>query len=76
MRNMIMVICPMNFPTQLVRLRKDKGFTQQTLAKAVSQFDPAEKRTIKELLEGMIIKHEARRWSRTTSDLRETADAR
>lgn len=29
---------------------------------AVSQFSEAEKQTVRELLEGMILKHEARRW--------------
>lgn len=29
---------------------------------AVSQFTDAEKQTVRELLEGMILKHEARRW--------------
>jgi transcriptional regulator with XRE-family HTH domain len=29
---------------------------------AVSQFSDAEKQTVRELLEGMILKHEARRW--------------
>jgi transcriptional regulator with XRE-family HTH domain len=123
MRDIIVVILSMHFPAQLIRLRKDKGWTQQALAEAVglhvnqikryeagaaqptlealvrlakalhvsldalvfsgesrgpdddlrlqfeavSQFDADEKRTIRELLEGMIIKHEARRWSRTTS---------
>jgi TorA maturation chaperone TorD len=30
--------------------------------KAVSQFTEHEKQTVRELLEGMILKHEARRW--------------
>lgn len=30
---------------------------------AVSRMTPSEKRTIRELLEGMILKHEARRWT-------------
>lgn len=30
---------------------------------AVSQFSEAEKQTVRELLEGMILKHEARRWT-------------
>jgi transcriptional regulator with XRE-family HTH domain len=33
---------------------------------AVSRFDDDEKRTVRELLEGMIIKHDARRWSRAS----------
>jgi transcriptional regulator with XRE-family HTH domain len=32
---------------------------------AVSNLDPDEKRTIKELLEGMLIKHQAKRWQTT-----------
>jgi transcriptional regulator with XRE-family HTH domain len=42
---------------------------------AVSRFNADEKRTVRELLEGMIIKHEAHRWSRVTHT-KETADAR
>jgi transcriptional regulator with XRE-family HTH domain len=30
---------------------------------AVSRFDPEEKKVIRSMLEGMILKHEARRWS-------------
>jgi hypothetical protein len=30
---------------------------------AVSRFDPEEKKIIRSLLDGMILKHEARRWS-------------
>lgn len=30
---------------------------------AVSQFDPEEKKVVKALLEGLILKHEAKRWS-------------
>ncbi len=30
---------------------------------AISSFDPDEKRTAKEVLEGLILKHEARRWA-------------
>jgi len=29
---------------------------------AISQFSPAEKEVIRELLEGMILKHDAKRW--------------
>jgi transcriptional regulator with XRE-family HTH domain len=32
---------------------------------AVSQFSPEEKRTVRELLEGLILKHAARRWDST-----------
>lgn len=32
---------------------------------AISRFNPEEKRTIKEVLEGLILKHEAKRWSAT-----------
>lgn len=40
---------------------------------AVSQFSDAEKQTVRELLEGMILKHEARRWdsARTTASVTE-----
>jgi hypothetical protein len=31
---------------------------------AVSHFDPDEKKVVRSLLEGMILKHEARRWSK------------
>jgi transcriptional regulator with XRE-family HTH domain len=107
------------FPRHLAALRKQRGFTQQTLAgkvgihvvqlrryeagtsqptlevirklavalsvsadlllfgkdergpddelrlqfEAVSRFDPAEKDVVRSLLDGMILKHEARRWS-------------
>jgi transcriptional regulator with XRE-family HTH domain len=34
---------------------------------AVSQFDAEEKQVVRSLLEGMILKHEARRWSGVTS---------
>ncbi|MFT4434382.1 hypothetical protein ACMX25_13435 [Caballeronia sp. 15715] len=34
---------------------------------AVSQFSPEEKQTVRELLEGLILKHEARRWSARTA---------
>jgi hypothetical protein len=34
---------------------------------AVSQFSPEEKQTVRELLEGSILKHEARRWSARTA---------
>jgi transcriptional regulator with XRE-family HTH domain len=30
---------------------------------AVSRFDPEEKKVVRSLLDGMILKHEARRWS-------------
>ncbi len=30
---------------------------------AISQFDPEEKKVVKALLEGLILKHEAKRWS-------------
>lgn len=43
---------------------------------AVSSFDDDEKRTVRELLEGMIIKHEARRWSRASHSTKEAANAR
>ncbi|MBK5179377.1 helix-turn-helix domain-containing protein [Paraburkholderia domus] len=34
---------------------------------AVSQFSEEEKQTVRELLEGLILKHEARRWSARTT---------
>jgi hypothetical protein len=34
---------------------------------AVSQFDAEEKQVVRSLLEGMILKHEARRWSTLTN---------
>ena len=34
---------------------------------AVSRFDPEEKQVIRSLLEGMILKHEARRWQTVTN---------
>ena len=33
---------------------------------AISQFNPEEKTIIKEVLEGLILKHEANRWSKKT----------
>ena len=35
---------------------------------AVSRMNPDEKRVVKELIEGMILKHEARRWTSTEAD--------
>ncbi len=35
---------------------------------AVSLFDPEEKRVVRSLLDGMILKHEARRWSTSGKD--------
>jgi hypothetical protein len=32
---------------------------------AISKFSPEEKKTIKEVLEGLILKHEAKKWSAT-----------
>ena len=32
---------------------------------AISRLDPDEKKVVKELIEGMILKHEAKRWLRT-----------
>ena len=40
---------PMHFPTRLIQLRKAASYTQQTLSEAV------------ELLDGMLLKHQARR---------------
>lgn len=34
---------------------------------AVSRFSPEEKKVVKSILEGMILKHEARRWSSSSS---------
>ena len=34
---------------------------------AMSRLDPDEKRVVKELLEGMLLKHEAKRWARAAS---------
>jgi transcriptional regulator with XRE-family HTH domain len=33
---------------------------------AISKFDPKEKQIIKEVLEGLILKHEAKRWAATS----------
>lgn len=33
---------------------------------AISKFDPEEKQVIKEVLEGLILKHEAKRWATTS----------
>jgi hypothetical protein len=41
----------------------DEGLSLQF--EAISKFDPEEKKTIKEVLEGLILKHEAKRWSST-----------
>jgi hypothetical protein len=35
---------------------------------AVSRFDEDEKRVIRSLLEGMILKHDARRWQSVSND--------
>ena len=35
---------------------------------AVSRFDEEEKRVVRSLLEGMILKHEARRWQNTSAN--------
>ncbi len=42
---------------------------------AVSQFTEHEKQTVRELLEGMILKHEARRWDTSRSTPAEAANA-
>lgn len=39
---------------------------------AVSQFSEEEKQVVRELLEGLILKHEARRWSARTSPQKTT----
>jgi len=113
------LVWDMGFPERVVRLRKQRGWTQQQLAErvgvrvlqirryesgasqptldavrrlalalgvttdelvfdkdergpdeelrlqfeAISRFDPEEKKIVKALLEGMILKHEAKRWS-------------
>jgi hypothetical protein len=43
---------------------------------AVSQFSEAEKQTVRELLEGMILKHEARRWDSARAECAEAAPAK
>jgi transcriptional regulator with XRE-family HTH domain len=113
-----------DFPQHLAALRKERGFTQQTLAErvgvhvvqlrryesgasqptldvirklamalsvsadlllfgkdqrgpddelrlqfeAVSRFDPEEKKVVRSMLDGMILRHEARRWSSSGSE--------
>jgi hypothetical protein len=42
---------------------------------AVSQFTEDEKQTVRELLEGMILKHEARRWDTSRAAAAEAAKA-
>jgi transcriptional regulator with XRE-family HTH domain len=39
---------------------------------AVSRFDPEEKQVIRSMLDGMILKHEARRWSSGTAGKKNT----
>lgn len=53
----------------LVFAEKERG-PDEDLAlqfEAVSQFSPGEKQTVRELLEGLILKHAARRWDSTRS---------
>ena len=42
---------------------------------AVSQFTEHEKQTVRELLEGIILKHEARRWDAARTDAAEAKPA-
>ena len=42
---------------------------------AVSKLDPEEKNIIKELIEGMLLKHDAKRWTKA-ADLQESSSAR
>ncbi len=46
--------------TKLNSIDATKSFIQ---FEAISKFAPDEKKVIKALLEGMILKHEAKRWS-------------
>jgi hypothetical protein len=62
-----MVTCP-RFPllTRRVQSSLSLGFPDEELRlqfEAVTQFSPEDKKTVKSILEGMILKHEARRWS-------------
>jgi len=60
-----------DFSQRLAALRRERGLTQEQLADRiqshVQQFDAEEKQVVRSLLEGMILKHEARRWSGVTS---------
>jgi transcriptional regulator with XRE-family HTH domain len=42
---------------------RDPGDDLRMQFEAINQFSAEEKQTVRELLEGMILKHEARRWS-------------
>jgi transcriptional regulator with XRE-family HTH domain len=54
---------------QLLFGKNERGPDEELrlLFEAVSQFDAEEKQVVRSLLEGMILKHEARRWSALTN---------
>jgi len=58
----------LNVPGDMLLFDEDERQPPEDLAmqlEAISRFNPEEKKTIKEVLEGLILKHEARRWSAT-----------
>lgn len=66
----IICLLPMEFIKRLITLRKQRGLTQQALAdaddlrlqlEAISQFDESEIMVARELLESLILQHNAKR---------------
>jgi hypothetical protein len=55
-----------DFHERLAALRRQRGLTRLQF-EAISRFDEEEKRVVRSVLEGMILKHEVRRWQSTTS---------
>lgn len=72
----------LNFHERLAALRKKRGLTQQALSEmvgthpdedlklqfeAVSRLDPEEKKVVRSVIESIILRPEARRWSTVDS---------
>lgn len=58
----------LNVPGDMLLFDEDERQPPEELVmqfEAISRFSPEEKKTIKEVLEGLILKHEAKRWSAT-----------
>ncbi len=62
------IVLALNVSADKMLFDKDERGPDEELRlqfEAISKFDADEKKTIKEVLEGLILKHEAKRWSTT-----------
>ena len=62
------IVLALNISADMMLFEKDERGPDEDLRlhfEAVSKLDPQEKATVKELIEGMLLKYDAKRWMKT-----------